>query len=351
VETPLAPLIANAEATLVELQYGAVVVPMIIPDRGLKVDRRERCSVTCMESAAIGYVLDEWRRLNQPTPLMMMAANAMGALSSCGPWRRAVQLGSLPFTTTLRAPEMEEALWKILPELRERMPDRPFIVRSSLDDRFPGNLPTDGVKLPAWVDYHWDFSKGVTPTAKNFRVDQNQFRRSGLIIIDDEAFDESRVLEALRLYELVYRRNHSLRNPAYTPEFIALSRARGWIQLCGLVDPESGRLLAFSDHQAVNGVCAPSLLGYDTLIDRKVGLYRQIVALAAEKALDRRVILNLGGGVGEFKRHRGYLPVMERAVVFPALRGPRRWSDRMILALMEKSTRQITVESLIAEGG
>lgn len=351
VETPLAHLIRNAEATLVELHCGNVVVPMILPDLDLKIVPGERCSVTCMESAAIGYPIDEWQRRHPPTRLQHSATRIVEAFLSCGPWRRAVQLGNLPFTSTLRSPEMDEAVWKLLPEMRERMPDRPFIVRSILDDRFPGKLPKDGVKLPVWVDYRWDFSKGETPRSSHFKRDQIQFRKSGLITLDDEAFDESRVEEALRLYGLLYRQRHSLRNPDYTPEFIAMSRARGWLRLCGLVDPHSGRLLAFADRQATHGVSTDLLIGYDTTMDQKARLYRHLAAMLAESALERRLSLNLLSGAGEFKRLRGYLPVLERLVAFPALRGPRRWSDRMILAVTEKYTRQFTVESMIAAGG
>ncbi len=351
VETPLAPMIRNAEATLVELHCGTAVVPMIIPDLKPTIAPSERCSVTCMESAAIGYPMDEWQRRHAPTRLQQTANRLVGASLSCGPWRRAVQLGNLPFTSTLRSPEMDEALWKLLAEMRERMPDRPFIVRSILDDRFPETLPKDGVKLPVWVDYRWDFSKGETPRSSHFKRDQNQFRKSGLITIDDEDFDESRVAEALRLYGLLYRQRHSLRNPDYTPEFIAMSRARGWLRLCGLVDPHTGRLLAFADRQATYGVSTDLLIGYDTTMDQKARLYRHLTAMLAESALHRRLSLNLLSGAGEFKRLRGYLPVLERLVAFPALRGPRRWSDRMILAVTEKCTRQFTVESMIEAGG
>ena len=349
--TPLAPLIRNAEATLVELDCGAEVVPMIIPDRKLVVDPRERCSTTCMESAAIGYVIEQWQAIHHPTRLQLRFARMMGAILSCGPWRRAVQLGTLPFTTTLRSPEMDEAVWKILPDLRERLPDRPFIVRGILDDRFPEHLPQDGVKLPVWVDYRWDFSTGETPKSSHFKRDLNHFRRSGLITIEDEDFDESRVMEALRLYELLFRQRHSRRNPAYTPEFIALARARGWLRLCGLVDPESGRLLAFADRQSTHGVSTDLVIGYDTTMDQKARLYRHLTAMLAENALRRRLSLNLLSGAGEFKRLRGYLPVVERMVVFPALRGPRRCSDKWILALTEKCLSSLTVESMIAAGG
>jgi hypothetical protein len=351
VETPLAPLIRNAEATLVELKCGAEVVPMIIPDRKLKVDPRERCSATCMESAAIGYVLEEWQHIHSPTGLQLTAGRMFGALASCGPWRRAVQLGTLPFTTTLRSPAMDEAVWKILPDLRERMPDRPFIVRGILDERFPDKLPVDGVKLPVWVEYRWDFSKGESPKSSHFKRDRNQFRRSGLITLEDEEFDDSRVVEALSLYELLFRERHSLRNPAYTPEFITLARARGWLRLCGLVDPESGKLLAFADRQSTHGVSTDLLIGYDITADQKARLYRHLTAMLAESALHHQLSLNLLSGAGEFKRLRGYLPVLERMVVFPALRGPRRWSDKTILALTEKCTSEFTVESMIAAGG
>lgn len=351
VETPLAPLIRNADATLVELQCGGTVVPMIIPDRNPQSEPRERCSVTCMESAAIGYVMDEWRNLHHPTRLQLTVAKILGAFSSCGPWRRAVQVGSLPFTTTLRTPEAEDALWRILPDLREGMPERPFMVRNILDGRLPKILPKDGVILPTWVNYCWDFSQGASPTKKNFRVDRNHFLKSGLGFIEDEDFDDSRVEEALKLYDSIYRQRHSLRNPAYTPEFIALSRARGWLRLRGLVDPDSGKMVAFADLSSVGSTMAPALMGYDLTVDRGTGLYRQIVAMMAVVALERRMKLNLASGAGAFKRHRGYLPSLEQFIVFPALKGPRRWSDRAVIAMSSRLTHGMTMETMMAAGG
>ena len=351
VKTSLAPLIRNAEATLVELNCGEVMVPMIIPDLIRRIDPRLRSWVTCMESAAIGYVMDEWRSISRPSRGQMAVAKALGALSSCGPWRRAVQEGNLPFTTTLRCQGSEAALWKILPELRERLPDRPFIVRNILDDRFPERLPEGGTLLPARVVYRWDFSRGEIPDATNFKTDRNHFRRSGLVLIEDGEFDEGRVIEALRLYDLLYRQRHSMRNPDFTPEFIALGRSRGWLRLCGLVDPESGKLMAFGERREVEGISAPPMIGYDTTLSSKARLYRHIFAMLAEGALERGLELNISSGAGEFKRLRGYLPVLERLVAFPALRGPRRWSDRTILSMTGKCTRHFTVESMIAAGG
>lgn len=348
--TALGPLIRNAEATLYEIQTGNAVLPVIVPDPDPAIDQRERCAMTCMESAAIGCFIDEMRKLHGLSGPRLAVVRALGRLFSIGPWRRAVQVGSLPFTLTLRSPETGEALWRLLPELREQMPDRPFIVRNILDGNIPEDLPSDAAVLPAWIDYCWDFSHGEMPRKEGFVRDRKRFLSSGLLIIEDGDFDDGRIVEALNLYDLVYRQRHGLRNPDYTPEFIALGRSRGWLRLRGLVDPETGKLLAFADLASVNGTMTQALIGYDVRADRRERLYSHLMAMSGEYALAHRMELNLTCGAGEFKRRRGYLPRLEHYVVFPALKGSRRASDRLLIAMASRLGRELTVERMIAGG-
>ena len=351
VATPLAPLIPNAEATLYELHCGTAVVPVIVPDLHPKVDPKERSWVTCLESAVVGYVMDEWQRKGHPSPAQLRLGRFAQTVSLRGPWRRAMQVGSLPFSTTLRTPEQLQALWTLLPELRERFPERPFAVRNVFPRQLPDDLPDDAVLLPGRLTYHGDFRRRTDPRTANFRRDLNLFRKGGLKVLWDEDFDSGRVAEAMLLYAEVYREKHSLRGPSYTADLIAVARTRGWLTLCGLADPESDRLVAFAGMHEIEGTTSCPMLGHDTSQDKKAMLYRHLSALMVDRALSRELEEEASSGAGEFKRRRGYVPQIEYLLMFPALRGPRRWSDRMVLALTKKSTRRISIESLIASGG
>lgn len=350
VVTPLTPLIPNAEAALHEFPCENGWLPVIVPELRMRVDPQERCWLTCLESTLLGFLMDEWQASKQPGRIQLGVAKSVRWLLSWGPWRRAVQAGSLPMSTTLRTPEAEQALWNLLPELRNRFPDRPLAVRHVFLDRLPDDLPEDAVLLPVRPIYLLDLRQPDAPRSENFRRDRNLYKRSGLRVVADEEFDAARVLEALELYQAVYREKHSRRAAIYTPDFIALARARGWLKLCGLADPDSGRLLAFSGLHEIEGVTSSPMLGYVTSMDRKSMLYRHLFSMLAEHAQVHGLLDNASSGAGEFKRRRGYVPQLEHLLVFPALHGSRRWSDRLILALVERCTRAVTLEMMIESG-
>jgi hypothetical protein len=350
VVTPLTPLIPNAEAVLHEFPCGNVSVPVIVPELKMRVAPRERCWLTCLESTLLGFLMDEWQASKRPGRILLGLAKSAYWLLSRGPWRRAVQAGSLPFSTTLRTPEEEQALWRLLPELRKRFPDRPLAVRHVFLDRLPEDLPEGAVLLPVRPIYLLDLRQPDAPRSENFRRDRNLFKRSGLRVMADEEFDAARVLEALELYQEVYREKHSPRAAIYTPDFIALARARGWLKLCGLADADSGRLLAFSGLHEIEGVTSSPMLGYVTSMDRKSMLYRHLFSMLAEHAQAEGLWDNASSGAGEYKRRRGYVPQLEHLLVCPALCGSRRWSDRLILALVERCTRTVTLEMMIESG-
>jgi hypothetical protein len=52
-------------------------------------------------------------------------------------------------------------------------------------------------------------------------------------------------------------------------------------------------------------------VGYDTSLDREIGLYRMIIALTFEVVIAEGWNINLSGGAVAFKRNRGGQPIME----------------------------------------
>lgn len=351
VETELSTLVRNAEATLVELQHPDATLPMIIPDLRPKLDRSTRTWVACMESGLFGYVVDELAARGTPGPLQSLIQKAYLLLGVAGPWRRAVQVGNLPFSTTLRTPAANRVLWEILPALREVMPDRPFAVRNVYPNRQDLNLPADARLIPGRPIYRFDYSMGRLPDSSNFKKDLRLLGRSGLIEIGDDQFDEGRILEGLELYQQLYRRKHSLRNPDYTLEMITLGRQRGWLSLRGLIDPVDSRLVSFCGVHEIEGAISAPMIGYDLSAPAKAGLYRQNLAQLAKEAIDRRIIDDSSSGAGEFKRLRGLLPELEYLVIMPPLAGPRRMADRLCIGLQHAMMKGISLEVMIANGG
>lgn len=348
-EQALGPLIANADATLAAWAAGCCVLPVIVPEHPSRVAESERCWVTCLESATIGYAVDEWQTLNTPSALAVQAVRALAVAVRSGPWRRAVQAGSLPFSTTLRTAADESALWTSLDALRARYADRPLAVRHVWPDSAP-HWPQDAIWLPARVIYRFDAREGQTPDASHFKRDLGLLRKAGLTLLEDGDFDTGRVDEALALYARVYRDRHSMRNPDYRAGFIALARARGWLRLLGLADPHTGRLLAFAGEHTAGEVLSVPMLGHDTTADAKAGLYRQLVAALIRRAAERRQRFDFSSGAGDFKRKRGFVPVLEGTLWMPPRRGWRRLPDHAWLALAGRIGKQASLDRLLAAG-
>jgi hypothetical protein len=347
----LSSLVRNAEATLVELRHPEATLPMIIPDLNPQLDPSERSWVSCMESGLYGYLIDEWRRKSTPTLIQEAFIRGYLATGGWGPWRRAVQVGHYPYSTTLRTEITNRVLWEILPALRESMPDRPFAVRNVYPDRQALKLPEDAYLIPTRPIYRFDYANGKTPNVKNFRRDLKLLSQDGLVRIFDDQFDERRIHESLELYQQLYRDKHSLRNPDYTPEMIHVGRTRGWLGMRGLVDPETDRLVAFAGVHEIGRELSAPMIGYDFSVPQKKGLYRQLLASLAQEAMDRGMIDDSSSGAGEFKRNRGLIPEMEQLVILPPLTGARRVLDRAMIRLRSSWSRGITLESMIANGG
>jgi hypothetical protein len=57
-------------------------------------------------------------------------------------------------------------------------------------------------------------------------------------------------------------------------------------------------------------------VGYDTSLDRQIGLYRMIIALTFEVVMAEGWNINLSGGAAAFKRNRGGQPIMEYGAIY-----------------------------------
>jgi hypothetical protein len=353
----LAPWVRNADASLVMAQG----LPCIVPDRPAQIADAQRSWVSCLWSGAIGYAVDEWAgQAPQRMRLPLLAAGYVGlhtvaALAKLGPWPRAVQLGSLPLSTTLRSRAQRDTLRRAASDLRTLWPKRPTAVRNidAADEDLRITLQAQGfTALPARVVYWLDAPRALR--ASHTKRDLSLLRKGGLIELPDAAFDSAALIDqALALYTQVYRAKHGPRNPDYTAHFLRWARAAGVLQLVGLAQTEAGgepRLVAFAALHRVGDVLSVPLLGYDTTADSRLGLYRQLVAWLINHAVTQELRFNFSSGAGDFKRKRGFAPHLEHTLIAPPLRGWSAASDAAFIALAARASRSLDAEALMDLG-
>jgi len=139
------------------------------------------------------------------------------------------------------------------------------------------------------------------------------------------------------LYRSLYLERHPARlNPQFTAEFFRLLVVSGAFEVRGWTGSD-GNLIAFNVRLIRDGVIWWTIGGYDTTLPRSLGPYRLIATDDVVVVEERGLVLNQGGGNGDFKRRRGAEPAAEIEIVFhrhlprhrrlpwQALERARRW--------------------------
>jgi len=365
----LRPWISNADSTLQIMPTASGDVPVLVPDPLVKpTPLAQRAWVTCLWSGSAGYAIDEWvdraekdsgavtaehhwhRWRGGLRPVARLSARLSWGL---GPWRGAVQVGSWPFSTTLRETLSDEDLVAVLDSVIERYPDRPIALRHVFEDSPPALLATLAQRgfqrLPARVVYTLDASQAIKPKASHLKRDLALLARSDLTVVADADFTAQDLERALRLYQIIYRHRHSLRNPDYSIEFLQWARRRGLIELLGL-RASTGQLCAFAARHNQGATTSVPMLGYDLEADRRDGLYRQLVAVLVREAGLRQQKFDFSSGAGDFKRKRGFEPRLELTMLRAPSRWPQRWPGRIALRVACAGTSFLDLNRLIAAG-
>ena len=173
-------------------------------------------------------------------------------------------------------------------------------------------LAATGCKLAAYRQiYVFDRLSETYWVHGNVKKDHRLLHRTTYRVVGNDELEEEDFPRMTKLYEMLYLQKHSILNPAFTPDFMRLCHARGIVRFYGLRHP-SGRLDGMFGVLAVAQTTPlPSILGYDTSLDDRIGLYRMIVALAFETAIAEGWNINLSSGAAGFKRNRGGQPIME----------------------------------------
>jgi hypothetical protein len=116
------------------------------------------------------------------------------------------------------------------------------------------------------------------------------------------------------LYRQLYIAKYSVSNPQYTAAFVALAQRSGLLEFTVL--ERDGRIDGVIGYRVAHGLLAAPLVGYDTALPQKTGLYRMLSYLIARTAHDAGVDLHNSSGVADFKRNRGGESELEYTAVY-----------------------------------
>lgn len=134
-------------------------------------------------------------------------------------------------------------------------------------------------------------------------------------VVSHDALTTADADRLAQLYCSLFIEKHSTHNPIYTATYFREAIRNHWHHYTALRNAE-GRIDGFISWFIKDNVMTCGPLGYDCELDRKSGLYRQLVAVCLKYAWENQLIFNMGAGSDEFKSNRGSTETMEYTAVF-----------------------------------
>lgn len=342
-EHPVTPFIANANTRVDALDAGGVLFPVTIND-----DERGNAWICSPSTTYADYAVEEAERLDA----RWIGALARPLLRGFGQWLRRGQIDRAVainnwLVSTNSYPDLGEVcLDAVFDAARSRWPGHAFWFRS-LNTRHHGDwldaLRARGCELlPSRQVYVFDDVAGAARERTDLKRDLGLLGRSTLTDLVYRDLNEQDFRRAAELYADLYVRKYSSLNPQYAPKLIDAWCAANLLQLQGVRDCH-GVLQAIVGTLRFGNLLTSPIVGYDTRVPIRQGLYRLLAAAVLRKAIDEHCMVNLSAGVAHFKRQRGGEATLEYSAVFAA-HLPRR--TRKTLFWLGAAGRRIGVPLL-----
>ena len=311
-----ARLIRNLRTRVMVLCAGEVALPVTINDA--EYDNAYVCSPY---TAYALYSKEEMRLLESRLlrRALESVADALGSVLKAARINRMVQVNNWMLSTNLFPKKGLLPVAAIAKALAEALPEH-YICFRSLNGWDGGDLReafvAAGYQLVASRQvYVYERLAETWGTRSNAKHDRRLLRHSPYELVQHNEFVENDYARMAELYDMLYMRKYSRYNPAFTAEFMRLchrSRAMHFFGLRGSDGALDGVLGLFT----IDGTTTAPVVGYDTERERRLGLYRLLMTLVFEHALEQGYDVNLSSGAAGFKRLRGGRPYIEYSAIF-----------------------------------
>ncbi|TVT79383.1 GNAT family N-acetyltransferase [Pseudomonas sp. H3(2019)] len=339
-------LIGNVSTRMALLDTGAQQFPVSITE-GNEPD--DNCYVVSPQTAYSGYAREELRRLGRPwlTWPLKLLTQCVARLLSAAKVDKLVQVNNWLLSTNLYPSNWNVAELPAITALLQRaFPDHGFGFRS-LNDFSNRELrqcleALGYLSIPSRQVYLFDGRAGAqAPFLKhhNTRLDATLLRRSPYEVVPGTALSDADFQRIEHLYNLLYLDKYCTLNPHYSAQWMQRGQREGWLELRALRNPD-GRIDGALGWFANAAVISTPIVGYDTALPQRAGLYRQLTRLCLQEAVERRQVLNFSSGAAEFKRLRGGQPQIEYSLIHVA---HLSWGRRLVWTVLSRLLHGIGV--------
>lgn len=317
-----ASAIANVSTRMQLLDTGTQLFPVSINDGN---DAPDNSYVVSPLTAYTGYADYEIAQLGRP----WLTWPLRGLVRGIGGWlRRAridrlVQINNWLLSTNLYPPPWQgEDIPQITRFMSQHYPDHAFGFRS-LNAFSNGALiarmrAAGYLAIPSRQVYLFDARAGEQSAflrRHNTRLDAGLLRHSAYQVVPGADLDAADYPRLEQLYRLLYLEKYSPLNPQFSADWLYRGQHDGWLELAALRHPE-GRIDGVVGWFGNSAILTTPVVGYDTALPQKLGLYRLLTRLCLQRAVEHRCLLNFSSGAAHFKRLRGGVPEIEYSMVY-----------------------------------
>ncbi len=313
---PAQDLVRNVQTRWNLVRAGEVTLPTTINET-----EYENSYVCSTYSGCVLYPQSEVKKIDNALVQTSILAlvKGMGPPLRAARINRAVCVNNWLLSTNLYS----EFDLKLVPELTQlltyRFPKHAIAFRS-LNNVSNGQLlerlSAEGYLLaPSRQVYFFDGKSGEFLSKQNNVWDQKLLKTTDYTVVSHDELNASESDRIEELYRLLYVDKYSPHNPQFTSLMLDECRRRRLLTMWGLRNA-NGQLDGIVGTFDRDGVMTAPVVGYDTALPKKLGLYRILMAIVLREASHRKLRLNLSSGASHFKRIRGGVPCIEYTAVY-----------------------------------
>jgi len=315
-QAPTRQFISNVDTKVYLLKTKHHVFPVTVNHA-----EYENSYVCSPYTACISYAKEELHKLKQrflEIPLFVLIS-LLDSVLKMTRINQVVHVNNWLLSTNLYPDWSGDDIQTITKLLLEKFPQHVIIFRSLnryTNDKLYPHFTEAGYHLIASRQlYIFNGKTGDYLTKQNTRWDLKLLDKSPYQIISHDDLSEADFPRIVTLYKLLYLDKYSYFNPQFTEQYIRLCHQKKLLTMYGLRSP-SGTLDGIVGYFCRNQVMTVPLVGYDTALPQKMGLYRMLMALALRDAHRTGQILNLSSGASHFKILRGGRAYIEHSAVY-----------------------------------
>ena len=329
--------IANVTTHIDTVGEGSVRVPVSV--NGLTQGNAWVCSPY---TTYVDYASEEAQRL---VPALLarpvgFTCKAIGAILRPARIDEAVTINNWLLSTNLYPRVGSTTLRRWLDEAIGRWPSHAVWLRS-LNRRHNAELidmleDLGYLLVPSRQVYLFDCVDASGSTHPNLQRDLKLLRSHPFVRSPSGEWSDQDFQRAQTLYEALYIGKYSRFNPRYTTRFLQAWAQIGLLSLSGFRDDHGVLQAVLGTFECTGTVTAP-IVGYNTGLPQKLGLYRILMASVLRLAAETHQSINLSAGAAEFKRLRGGTAEIEYSAVFVRhLPAGRRWAVDLLQAITSR---------------